>query len=490
MQQIIKSIGSDVLSAVVGSGNDEETSASHMLLQGYNVMQLHTRAMNVEFGNGLKYPFKIQTTPVDSFQGMVLQNIICKEYQYHLVTVFATNDDLGTKLAMESTDGTYCNVQKLSVHFVRPGTTDFSEEIQIAKDAGASVFFIFADPVTTGYILYRGYTAGLFHSGTQIFSTKSIISNKTWSMIPSNFVPSIMKGIIAIEYLPSYSLFTNYSFANRFQKQPSTVGSLCYKRDDYNSSLYRSQSSICSSLKFSQFSKNGSNIAPFASHAYDAVWAIARALHKLKLKGISNITGGALHDVLVKNVSFVGATGSFEWYGGMPNFGYYAAGDREVGHHYRVVNFNEQLYKQSKGTSGWATVGVWSVEDEVVWSDPILSKYEKMYPVVYNTPDNSRPSDLAPYQTATAPSIVRIGGLFSPIDVNGNFDYEQAQCLAAFMMAVNEINNKKDGINDDILPQTKLVVAVRSPGRFYDNVDAARQLANVRNIFHMRERDL
>jgi len=290
-----------------------------------------------------------------------------------------------------------------------------------------------------------------------------------------------MNGVIAVEYLPSYSLLTNYSFASRFRRQPSTIGTSCNNmKDDYNSSfLYQSQNKpkICSGLIFSQFLKNGSNIAPFAVHAYDAVWAIVRALEKLKSKGINNITGSAMHDVLINNVTFIGATGYMKWFGGMSNYGYYADGDREVGHHYRVVNFNEQLYTQSNGISGWATIGVWSVEDGVVWNDPILGKYEKMYPVIYNTPDNSRPSDLAPYQNAMAPSIVRIGGLFSPIDENGNFDYEQAQCLAAFMMAVNEINNKKDGINDDILPRTKLVVAVRSPRGFYGSTSAAYDLA-------------
>jgi hypothetical protein len=249
--------------------------------------------------------------------------------------------------------------------------------------------------------------------------------------------------------------------------------------------LYQSQTAptVCSGLNFTQFFRNGSNIAPFAPHAYDAVWAIARALDRLKKQGIVNITASAMHKVLNNDVNFTGATGYLHWHWGMPDYGLYGEGDREVGHHYRVLNFNEQLYKKSN-VSGFATVGVWSVEDGITWKDPVLGKYEKMYDVTYNTADNLPASDLAPYQLATAPSVVRIGGLFSPIDQNGNFDYNQAQCLAAFLMAVKEINNKHDGIHDDILPNTKLVVAIRSLGGFFDNVNAARQLSHVRLSFY------
>jgi hypothetical protein len=49
---------------------------------------------------------------------------------------------------------------------------------------------------------------------------------------------------------------------------------------------------------------------------------------------------------------------------------------------------------------------------------------------------------------------VAIGGLFAPVSADGVWDVDQAQHLAAFVMAVNDINNKTDGIFDDILPNT------------------------------------
>ena len=49
-----------------------------------------------------------------------------------------------------------------------------------------------------------------------------------------------------------------------------------------------------------------------------------------------------------------------------------------------------------------------------------------------------------------------------------------SQHVAAFVMAVNELNNKNDGINDCILPQTQVEFALQEqPGPFIDNIYAA-----------------
>jgi hypothetical protein len=58
--------------------------------------------------------------------------------------------------------------------------------------------------------------------------------------------------------------------------------------------------------------------------------------------------------------------------------------------------------------------------------------------------------------SSAAPPIARIGGLFAPLSPSGHRDLAQAEHLAALVMAVNEINNKTDGIYDDLLPGTQL----------------------------------
>jgi hypothetical protein len=62
----------------------------------------------------------------------------------------------------------------------------------------------------------------------------------------------------------------------------------------------------------------------------------------------------------------------------------------------------------------------------------------------------------------SVPAEIQVGGLFAPVAPNGNLYTDQAEHIAAFVMAINEINNKTDGIHDDLLPNTTLTYAVRA----------------------------
>jgi hypothetical protein len=58
------------------------------------------------------------------------------------------------------------------------------------------------------------------------------------------------------------------------------------------------------------------------------------------------------------------------------------------------------------------------------------------------------------------PPSVRIGGLFAPISSSDKVFRDEAEHLAAFVMAARDINNKTDGIYDDLLPGTTFEIAV------------------------------
>ena len=69
--------------------------------------------------------------------------------------------------------------------------------------------------------------------------------------------------------------------------------------------------------------------------------------------------------------------------------------------------------------------------------------------------------------TAQVP-IVRIGGLFPRFKTSAaNYakDTSGVRRYTAFVQAIREINNKTDGIADDLLPQTKLIFTARDSKR-------------------------
>eukprot|EP01041_Mallomonas_annulata_P008623 gene8623-17790_t len=74
-------------------------------------------------------------------------------------------------------------------------------------------------------------------------------------------------------------------------------------------------------------------------------------------------------------------------------------------------------------------------------------------------------------------TTIRIGGLFPQTDFNGIVDNIGAQYMASFLMAIREINNKTDGIADDLLPNINLVIAVRNTKqKFIETFHAATEL--------------
>jgi hypothetical protein len=58
-------------------------------------------------------------------------------------------------------------------------------------------------------------------------------------------------------------------------------------------------------------------------------------------------------------------------------------------------------------------------------------------------------------------TILNLGGVFSFINKKDTHDAAGSQQFAALRMAVNEINDKTDGIFDDLLPDVQIKLAVR-----------------------------
>ena len=122
----------------------------------------------------------------------------------------------------------------------------------------------------------------------------------------------------------------------------------------------------------------------------------------------NNLTldGDSIHDALLYNVNFTGVTGYVKFYEGMADFGYYARGDREVGHHYRVLNFHPDVFA-SNNSHGLVLTGIWSVEDGVVWQDSVFAVKEPMYTPVFNTKNGMPARDHDPDTLHTVSTAAR-----------------------------------------------------------------------------------
>ena len=77
----LQSFISNKVSGVVGSLDDFGTDISLQVLQEHQIVQSHSMAMDTSFGVGETYPYKVQVVPIWSFQGMVLQHLLCNSWE-------------------------------------------------------------------------------------------------------------------------------------------------------------------------------------------------------------------------------------------------------------------------------------------------------------------------------------------------------------------------------------------------------------------------
>jgi len=86
-----------------------------------------------------------------------------------------------------------------------------------------------------------------------------------------------------------------------------------------------------------------------------------------------------------------------------------------------------------------------------------------------------------PLYGCVPPSDVNIGVVFNLQNSSGGVNYLGVQCKEAILMALREVNNKSDGLYDDILPLTELKIAFAPHG--YSYASAATATSNLAKSF-------
>jgi len=130
---------------------------------------------------------------------------------------------------------------------------------------GGKIFLLLMkDTTLAARILSMGHQLGVFTVGTQIFAPGQLATNALWSTMDPVHVPAILKGFIAIQYIPNYSLLTDIGkeFVNRYRQRNPTLGSqrTCDSTMDNSQTAFLYQSpktagqSVCGGMNFSEVS--------------------------------------------------------------------------------------------------------------------------------------------------------------------------------------------------------------------------------------------
>jgi Receptor family ligand binding region/7 transmembrane sweet-taste receptor of 3 GCPR len=326
------------------------------------------------------------------------------------VATFANSNSYGSSgISQFQSSAGALGIQIISSSLFPEGQTDFRKPIELALKSGARIFVFFMAGADMGNLLQQGHAAGLFGEGTQIIASDASASSIVWKnkitndyLIPHDQVAKMMKGVIAFTPSADYNTTKGSKFLDSFIHQPNTVkdpltGRCNNMTDDDGNYLFMTPipgkyaTYNCSGVDFSHFSKDGSNVDNYASYAYDATYAIARAMRVVLIDlNRPNITSfpDDLYRALINNVSFMGATGAVNFSRAvLKDSTRLYEGDRSTDAIYKIQNFSPDAFKiDTTGGSGFVTIGGWTVKG----GNKFTAK------PIYNTADGSVPTDLPP----------------------------------------------------------------------------------------------
>eukprot|EP00736_Rhodelphis_marinus_P000467 Rmarinus@m.7904 len=422
--------------AVVGAASSSPSMAAQSALAGASIPQISYSATSAELSDTSLYPYFFRTPPSDALQGLGQAEIVQEFGWVHVAAVHTTDSYGSAGIASFSAAAAELGMDVITVVPVTTdenGDLDFRGAIQALKDVGARIIVMFADQKSGATLLEVGYEQGLGGEGFQWIGCDATTQPPVWEdYMESDEIESIMRGYIGL--VPSVPPSTMLDdFVERWAAQPCTGGSECElgcsdARDDDNQyAWWRDHDDnvetpdVCSGISFSE------NFNVYVPFAYDAVFAVSYALHSLiEEDGKTEIIGAELKERL-QSVQFYGLTGLVK---------FDVAGDR-VASLYEVMNHD--------GTT-LNSIGTWDSEYHFEACNISVSGCAEP---VFST-GSDPPLDQLP-QTA----ILDLGGLF-PLYSSGEWNRAGAHALAAFQLAIGEINSRSD-----ILPDSQLRYAVR-----------------------------
>ena len=493
-------IGVDV---VITGGTDEETKALNMLFTDAEIVVIHTFSRDPLLEDGATYKYTVALTPPLSYQGVVWSDIFCKEpFKFSALSIFVVGDTNSIQSDQQFESGRTCSFNIKSRHILPTTSTDFSAEIAIAKNSGSNIFVIFGSPEATGALIQQAWQKGLFHEEILVVSGERATSPETWAAMKASSplsVPLAMKGFLGIIYDPSFVLRgpsnggtqMGADFVTAFHQIDANLAP-CALQDAFLTYPFRGGGVSGGACLFTSTyfatnlaSTDGSDIYPYAAHAFDAPLLFMNAFATMQNLAI---TGASLRDAILSLPSFPGASGDVKVFPGKPGDNTFNnRGSRLAGLTYAIFNFNQGQYQQhGDSIQAFSFNGIWTSQAGFTLCTNNAAVDWRTYsfeqtvcgPIVFNTANSTLPPvDHPPYSTSSlvsSPKIMKIGGIFSPIDDNGAFDANQAQALAAFIMAIRDINASLK-----VLKNIRLVYAIARAGTSFDGgVLAAQYLAN------------
>ena len=290
--------------------------------------------------------------PSDAFQGDALADLVQNLFGYSLVAAASSTDSYGSAgIAAFLSAASERRISILASVTFAKDATDFLAQYSELHRTGARVIIIFCPAADAGPFMKGAlYDYGIGGPGYVWLGSDSVTISDTWTNNGILVDPverlAVLKGYVGVTPSRGTGTPAYNAYLQRMRAVPPTTGngtSCDLATDDDTAAPTYIWAQDIQGDGTSELICGGNDNqqeGSYASYAYDAVYAIAYALHHLiETEGRTQVIGSELYQALISNVAFDGATGRVEFFDGSAHPDRLFDGDRRVGVAYEVFNF-------------------------------------------------------------------------------------------------------------------------------------------------------
>ena len=322
VQQAFDSAG---VAAIIGAASSGATMAAAAVAAKFETPLLSYSATSAELSDHAAHPYFLRTAPSDAFQVEGIVGVLVHELGYVRAAIASSLDAYGSAgreafLLAAAAAGLEVITQ---VGFYAEEEEDLSGPVRRLVEADATVIVLFSPAAGAGRFLVAAHEQGLTGAGHLWFGSDSATTTELWQSNvhlanDATLRREVLTGYFGLRPSSSANTSASASFAARLSLRASTAGdangTTCDPRtDDEGKPLWLSPSdgTSCDGTTAEEVALDG-----YAAYAYDALYAVAHALHHLievqRLRPTFN--GSDLRAALVGAVRFEGATGLVDLY--------------------------------------------------------------------------------------------------------------------------------------------------------------------------------
>ena len=428
--------------AAIGAASSGPSESAAAAFSKAKVPQISYSSTSPKLSDGSKsgFPWFLRTPPSDAFQAEAMVDILSNLFNFSHVATVKSTDSYGMEgLAAFSALWTAQNRTILTSQSISSDDVDFSLVYSELRRVRARVIVLFCQAKEGGRFLRGAYRAGVGGAGFLVFGSDAVTSPGTWlgddaeGGLASDMAlrDDVLRGYFGLtpsngQGTPRYSAYRERLVKHSAAALPrlSTVvrtasdaaapcdvaatlaTSPAWNATDADGRLLWIQGSGSSAVCAGPSDPLEDN--SYAPYAYDAVYAVAHALHALTQGGplTAAVSGDALMDALLGHVSFDGVTGRVEFSSGerpatggrrglqsSADVNTLYRGDRRVGISYAVQNFQDgALVRVGSWTACGGSGG--STSGDGPGGRCAAFTPEPGTTLRFSTADNARPADV------------------------------------------------------------------------------------------------